>query len=596
MKIYYFIKGIYGSRIYFQTAVMMFLSFIVAAAQFLATQHLGSIIDAVEKGLEETFYHFSTIAVSLLIYIIGSGAVTFYGGKMLAGFVCSMQVHLGAKICSVQYPAMEQTEEGELLAMVTRDIDSIKNWIELVMKCGVLPVCLGIVPATLFQWCNWKFALCVLCAIPLNAVPGVLFSQKLSPFHEKEKSAYARVLSHFTDSLQFIMLIKAFQLEQIFRDRHREKLDEYGKIRKKRLWLERLAEEYNRCFGHISSILLLFLSAYFIYSGEMTLGRLTSIILLANFVGEGLLVLGSVPLCLPAAKAGTERIRKFFELQDEDMWDRQVQAFQAQKGMPVFEMRELSFSYGNTVVLQDINCLVEEGEKIAVVGFSGSGKTTLFKLLGGLYTTGKNQVYFRGNDMAELSLQVIREQITVAAQEAFLFQAAFRDNIKIAKAEGGEEELIAACKNAQLDPYIRTLAGGYDTEVNTTVQSVSKGQMQRINLARAFLKAGDILLLDEPVSALDCDTAGAIWDYLFSDCADRTLLVILHDLEEVQRFDKVLVLSEGKAAAFGTHDELFRSCELYRKLYQEKMANRKKGQTQKGEDRKLRQPERKEDA
>ena len=136
---------------------------------------------------------------------------------------------------------------------------------------------------------------------------------------------------------------------------------------------------------------------------------------------------------------------------------------------------------------------------------------------------------------------------------------------------------MSACQSAQLGAFIQNLPDGYDTEMNTTIQSVSNGQMQRINLARAFLRNTGIFLLDEPTSALDPDTASAIWNNLFANCADKTLLVILHDLEEVYRFHKILVLDNGKIAAFGMHTELIQNCGLYRKLYEEKMADRKKG-------------------
>lgn len=136
-------------------------------------------------------------------------------------------------------------------------------------------------------------------------------------------------------------------------------------------------------------------------------------------------------------------------------------------------------------------------------------------------------------------------------------------------------EIMTACKKAQLDFFIQTLAHGYDTEINTTVRSISNGQMQRINLARAFLRNTNVFLFDEPTSALDPDTASAIWNELFTNSADKTLLVILHDLEEVYRFHRVLVLDNGKIAALGTHTELIQNCGLYRKLYEEKMANRK---------------------
>lgn len=571
-----FFKNIYGRKIYFQIVFMMLFAFGTATAQFLAIQHLGDVIDAVEKGYEETVYQFLVISVSTVLYILGTAAFTFLSGKITAAFSRCVQIKIGMKLCSAQYHAMEQVDDGDILTMITKDIDSIRNWLELLMKSGFLPVCLGLVPVCLFRWCNWKFALLALCLIPLNAVPSVFFARKLSPFHDNEKKAFARVLSHFTESLRFVMLIKAFQLEQLFQEKHKEELDKYRKTRKKRMFFEKMTEEYNRCYGHISRILLLLLSAYFIYRGEMTIGRLTSVILCSEFVGEGLKIVGSIPLYLPAAKVGVIRIQKLFELPNEAVSGNRIQTSVQTDKLPVYEVRKLSFSYGDTTILHDINFYVHQGEKIAVVGLSGCGKTTLFKLLSGLYTPEKNCIYFRGMDLATLSPEYLRNHITVTTQEAFLFQATFENNIKVAKSDGSKAEIIAACKNAQLDSFIQTLAHGYDTEMNTTIQSISNGQMQRINLARAFFRNTNIFLLDEPTSALDSGTAGAIWNYLFADCADKTLLVILHDLEEVCRFHKVLVVDNGNIAAFGTHTELIQACELYRKLYEEKMANRRK--------------------
>ena len=576
MSLIRFFKNVYGRKIYFQTIFMMLLAFVTATAQFLATQHLGNVIDAVERGYQETMYHVTVIAVSLIIYILGTSAFTYSGGKISAGFSRRLRIKIGMRICSAQYQEIEQLEDGDLLTMITKDIDSIRNWLGLIMKFGFLPACLGFSLIALFRWCNWKLALLALCMIPLNAIPSVFFSKKLSPFHDNEKKTYTRVLSHFTESLSFAMLIKAFQLEQLFRDSHKEKLDEYRKARKNRMLFERLAEEYDRCYGHITRILILLLSVYFIYSGEMTLGRLTSVILLSNFIGEGLIMLSNIPLFLPAARAGVIRIQRLFRLQDEAVSDNRTETVLPSNEAPVYEVHRLSFSYGNTAVLHNISCCINQGEKIAIVGLSGCGKTTLFKLLSGLYTPEKNQIYFRGMDIANLSSEYLRNNITVTTQETFLFQAAFKDNIRVAKSDGSTEEIMTACHNAHLDSFIQALSDGYDTEINTTVQSISNGQMQRVNLARAFLRNTNVFLLDEPTSALDSCTAMAIWDYLFLDCADKTMLVILHDLEEVHRFHKVLVLDHGKITGFGTHEELIQNCGLYRNLYQEKMANIRK--------------------
>ena len=591
MNLLKFLKNVYGKKIYYQIVFIILIAFGTAVAQFEATQHIGDVIDAVGKGYEEAVYQFLVIFVSIVLYILGTAAFTFWGGKTTAVFSRCVQIKIGMKLCSAQYRAMEQLDEGSLLTMITKDIDSIRSWLGLLMKFGFLPICLGLVPVCLFQWCNWKFALFALCLIPLNAAPSVFFSRKLFPFHDNEKKAYSKVLSHFTESLRFVMLIKAFGLEQLFSEKHREELNNYWNARKKRMFFEKLTEEYGRCYGHVSRILLLLLSAYFIYRGEMTIGRLTSVILCTEFVGEGLKIVGSISLYLPAAKAGVFRIQKLLDLSDEAVPHNRIQTsmhpFVMQANilqssalrtdeLPIYEVRKLSFSYGDTIVLHDINFCVHEGEKIAVVGLSGCGKTTLFKLLSGLYMPEKDHIYFRGTDIAMLSPEYLRNHITATTQEAFLFQATFEDNIKVAKSSGSKMEIMTACKKAQLDSFIQTLAHGYNTEMNTTIQSISNGQMQRINLARAFLRNTNVFLFDEPTSALDSDTASTIWNELFANGADKTLLVILHDLEEVYRFHKVLVLDNGKIAAFGTHTELIQNCGLYRKLYEEKMTNRKK--------------------
>lgn len=591
MNLLKFLKNVYGKKIYYQIVFIILIAFGTAVAQFEATQHIGDVIDAVGKGYEEAVYQFLVIFVSTVLYILGTAAFTFWGGKTTAVFSRCVQIKIGMKLCSAQYRAMEQLDEGSLLTMITKDIDSIRSWLGLLMKFGFLPICLGLVPVCLFQWCNWKFALFALCLIPLNAAPSVFFSRKLFPFHDNEKKAYSKVLSHFTESLRFVMLIKAFGLEQLFSEKHREELNNYWNARKKRMFFEKLTEEYGRCYGHVSRILLLLLSAYFIYRGEMTIGRLTSVILCTEFVGEGLKIVGSISLYLPAAKAGVFRIQKLLDLSDEAVPHNRIQTsmhpFVMQANilqssalrtdeLPIYEVRKLSFSYGDTIVLHDINFCVHEGEKIAVVGLSGCGKTTLFKLLSGLYMPEKDHIYFRGTDIAVLSPEYLRNHITATTQEAFLFQATFEDNIKVAKSSGSKMEIMTACNKAQLDSFIQTLAHGYNTEMNTTVQSISNGQMQRINLARAFLRNTNVFLFDEPTSALDSDTASRIWNELFANGADKTLLVILHDLEEVYRFHKVLVLDNGKIAAFGTHTELIQNCGLYRKLYEEKMTNRKK--------------------
>ncbi len=570
MKLNKYLKSLYGKRFTAHLILGFMLSFITAATQYAMTQHLGVMIDAVRNRPESILYDFSLVSVFLACHLTGNAAFTLFSGRKAASFACRLQSKIGDKICSARYQAIEQTEDGTVLAIADKDIAGLKNWLMLLWRSGTLPVNLLLIPINLFRWCDWKFTIAVLSLIPLNAMISVRIAKKLPSRHHNEKNAYATVISTFTSTIQFEMIIKAYQLEQIFHKKAKDKLQEHLKKKRQRLLYERFAEVFNRCFGHFSRIFLLLVGAYLILTEDMTIGGLTSIILLAELVGEGLKIIGNIPASLQTARVGAERIRELLTMENEKKQiDEQTVSLtdQASAEIPIYRVQNLSFSYKNYPALQNLSFQIKEGEKIAVVGPSGGGKTTLFKLLSGLYLPAKNHILFRGQDLSGIPLQILREKITAAPQEAFLFQASLKDNITIAKPDANHAEIMEASQKAMIDTFIRSQKDEYNRNPNTTIPSISNGQMQRINLARAFLRNAEVLLLDEPTSALDADTAGIIWDYLFKDCADKTMMVILHDMEEITRFDKILVLNHGEIAGFGSHEDLLLKCELYQQLY-----------------------------
>lgn len=565
MRLNSLMRSIYGKHISVQIVLMTLLSFCTASAQFLITYHLGRIIDSVSLGSKETLTQFIIIFTSFVFYMLGLVIWNLFSGRMGAKFTLCLHKEINRKVCLAQYKEIEQIKDGDLITSITKDSDNLKNWLLVLLKLGNIPAQLGLVVVFLFQY-HWKFSLFMLCLFPLASIPEVLISKRIHSHYVSENNKRSDVLSFFTETMNHSMIIKAFRLEGLFQKKNKRKLDELKELHMKCTRHAKLVEIYGRDFGHITNVLMLMLGAYFILAGEMTIGMLTSVILLAGFAGEGINILNEVPICLQAGKASALRVQAILEMQDESDAEDEVTQASLNPNEPVFKLQLQHFNYGNITVLHDINVNINEGEKIAIVGASGCGKTTLFKLLSGLYQSEQNQIYFKGIDISKLSPQYLRKHITVTTQETFLFQTTFLENISIAKQGSSDEAVQRAAQKAQINDFIQSKENGYHTVVNTTVQSISNGQMQRINLARAFLKDTEVLLLDEPTSALDPITTKLILDSLFPDYIDRTILMIVHNLQEIKRFDKVLMLHAGTVVGFGTHEELLTNCKEYRLL------------------------------
>ena len=218
-------------------------------------------------------------------------------------------------------------------------------------------------------------------------------------------------------------------------------------------------------------------------------------------------------------------------------------------------------------ILKGINFQVNEGETLAIVGPSGSGKSTIFNLIPRLYDVTGGEIKMGGHDIRDLDLHFLRQNIGMVTQETYLFNASIRDNLLYAKSDATEEELIQACKEANIHTFISNLPDGYDTEVGNRGIKLSGGEKQRLSIARVFLKDPKILILDEATSSLDSLSEGLIQEALSSLLKNKTSLVIAHRLSTIMSADKILVLEDGKEVERGTHQQLLQNDGMYKLMY-----------------------------
>lgn len=304
-----------------------------------------------------------------------------------------------------------------------------------------------------------------------------------------------------------------------------------------------MLQSFARCIGYVANPLLLTVAAYLILQGDMTVGQIVSVMFFIDIAGQGINLIVGIGGQVQSVRMCMTRIETLLALPDE----RSDGIPPAPVGdAPIFELRGVSFAYAQEKVLRDVSLNIYRGDKVAVAGRSGSGKTTLFKLLNGLYAPDEGEVLFRGQDVAALSADALRQQLSVVPQESFVFPGTLLENVSVAKPGAEREEVAAACEAAQIRAYIETLPEGYDTPVGGVIAALSNGQMQRINLARAFLRDTDVWLLDEPTSALDAKNRDAVIDRLVHASGEKTIICILHEPELIEKFPVRVFMEAGR--------------------------------------------------
>jgi ATP-binding cassette subfamily B protein len=219
------------------------------------------------------------------------------------------------------------------------------------------------------------------------------------------------------------------------------------------------------------------------------------------------------------------------------------------------------------VVLKDINLHIKEGETVGIIGATGSGKSSLVSLIPRLYDTAKGTVKVGGVDVKNYNLDALRNKVAMVLQKNVLFSGTIAENLRWGDENATDEQLRIAAKQACADEFIERLPGGYNYDLGQGGVNVSGGQKQRLCIARAMLKNPKVIIFDDSTSAVDTKTDAMIRDALRKHAPNTTKIIIAQRIASVQDADKIVVLDEGKIVGIGTHDELMKSNEIYKEVY-----------------------------
>ena len=547
---------------------LLVLSLLTAALELVFPVLVRHILD-VELPAKDINNIFRMIGILFVLYCISfalSYVVQYNGTLVSVHMENDMRQDLFRHLEKMSFSYYDNNKTGQLLSRITTDLTEIG---ELTFKgpndviiCTI--TMLGTI--AILIWMNPFLASFIVLLLIAKTVHTVYINRKMKQRFRANRVLYGDVSAQVTEDLNGIRLIKAFALEEQEAGRFAEKCDLYIAGRRRSTRLASYFSGSVSFFSNLINVVMMGVGGWMIATGRLKLSDFVAFLLYVNLFMKPLLRLTVFAEMYQRGMAGFARFYEIMQIEPEiqDVPD----AMECKDIAGEITFDNVSFSYGNGVVLRNLNLTVKPGEKIAFVGETGAGKTTVASLLLRFYEPQKGRILLDGRDIREYTQQSLRRTIGLVQQDVFLFSDSVNYNIAYGNTSVSHEDIKKAARLAAAKEFIERLPEKYETCIGERGVKLSGGQKQRIAIARAFLKNPPVLVLDEATSSLDTATEKIVQASLDKLSANRTTVTIAHRLSTIVNADRIFVLQDGIVAETGTHEQLMSKNGIYKKLYE----------------------------
>jgi subfamily B ATP-binding cassette protein MsbA len=481
------------------------------------------------------------------------------------GVLKDLRNELYQKTTTLPLYFFSEKKKGDLMARISSDVlelqHSFLSILELIVR-DPLTIIFSLIVMFIF---SIKLTFFVLIFIPVS---GGIISQIGKSLKRKSDSVQkeqGEFLSQLEETLGGIKIIKAFNAENTFVKKFKQSTGRFFDFSNKLLNRQNLASPVSEFLGIVVISILLWFGGKMVLTDQTLNGAIfLSYLGLAYNILTPAKGISKAYYSVKKGDAAAVRIMEILEAQDdmEDVKDA-VDIKSLEKEI-IFD--KISFSYDQTLVLEDFSLKIKKGQTVALVGPSGSGKTTLANLLNRFYDIDKGSLTLDGTPIDVVKKKSLYRLTGMVTQDSILFNVSVRNNIALGNPKATLEQIKEAAKIANATEFIEKLEKGYDSIIGEGGNKLSGGQKQRLSIARAILKDPDILILDEATSALDTGSEKMVQEALENLMKNRTSLVIAHRLSTIQRADLIVVLNHGKIVEKGTHKELLAKKAVYKNL------------------------------
>ena len=534
------------------------------AAQML---NLGISAHSFQKLIETGLWMAAASLVSGICAILGGYACAALSARVGQ----DMRVAVYDKSLKLSVYDFRQFGTASITTRTISDITNIQMALTSFIQM-VLPVPVIIVLAVILTFnLDMQFGFVLLCAVAAVLILALFIMRSASPLFRKLQKLLDRMSKILLENITGVRVVRAFNNEQREETRLNESFSSYAKTSIKANRLFANLDGLSFFFINLLIVVIYWMSGGHISSGILQIGDITAVIEYAMMVLFFIMMAQMVIMTMPRALECCSRVQNVLdhspEIVDYVNTDPQID----EKNNQVLAFDHVTFRYNKQSekpVLDDLNFEIKAGETIGILGGTGSSKTSLVNLISRLYDVNEGTVYVGGKDVRSYDLETLRNEVSVVLQKNVLFSGTILENLRWGDENATEEECIRACRLACADEFIEKMPEKYNTYIEQGGSNVSGGQKQRLCIARALLKKPKVLILDDSTSAVDTATDAKIRKAFATEIPGTTKIIIAQRISSIQDADRIIVMDNGKIDAFAPHEELLRTNEIYKEVYE----------------------------
>lgn len=545
------------------------------AVDLLQPKLMSQIVDDGVLGQDMNVIISTGLKMLLLLILGGASGIgaSAFSGVASQSFSRDLRVDVFSRVMGLSFQQTDKFTTGSLVTRLTTDITAIQQLVDFCLRMLVRDSMMFFGGVIMMLTLDVHFGAVVLCALPVEIIFMIILLKKANPYYSIVAGRLDTVNSVVQENVTGARVVKAYVREDYEADRFNDANIQLMEANLKVQKLMAVLQPVLMLVLNVSVVAVIYLGGLQAQAQEMKVGEIMAAITYLTRILHGVMMVSMMFQSVSRASASARRINEVLETEPV-IRDGSGAFGTSERGTVSF--RNVSFSYPDTKgrpVISDLSLDIKQGESIAILGATGSGKSSLVNLIPRFYDPVEGEVLVDGVNVKDVKVSELRERIGIVLQKSELFSGTVVDNIKWGDGNADRSAVTAAAEIAQADEFVSKMPDGYNSLIAEKGASLSGGQKQRLSISRAVLKRPEIIIFDDSTSALDLGTEAKLRAQLHKALEGTTLITIAQRIASVKNCDRIAVLDHGRLVGCDSHDNLLKTCQVYKDIYNSQMKN-----------------------